>query len=279
MARQSLAISVFLASPSDVDHERSVEVRAIRDWNDIYSRNRRVFFELICHERSISAGIGEDGQDVINKQVDDDYDLLIALFWARLGSPTGREVSGTVEEYRRALERLSRAEPIEIAFFFKDHPIDMRHVDLSQVAAVREFEKEVQSNGALTKSFKDDEALKFEIDLLLDRMAKALGSAAQARPPIQHSDHVSSKGEGVSCAFELAQADQEEERGLLDVSDDLHQHSSLAAAFLEKMNSEINKMSVIAGEVTDSIYNINKVSQITAVEAKPLINKIASFME
>ena len=280
MPRHALAISVFLASPSDVDQERSVVASAIQNWNDIHSRNRRVFFELIRFERSISAGMGADGQDVINMQVNDDYDLLIALFWHRLGSPTGRNVSGTVEEYKRALERYNNGEKIDIAFFFKDYPVDLRRADVSQVLAVQEFEKEVQSNGALTKAFKDDVSLKFEIDLLLDRIARqAVDSEKQAESSVQAYDAAAMKDRFASVQAEIAESYREDDRGLLEVNDDLSLYTGIAAQFLEKMNTEINKLSADTEEVTLSIANITKIRQITADETRPLISRIAKSMD
>jgi len=280
MPRHALAISVFLASPSDVDHERSVVASAIQDWNDIHSRNRHVFFELIRYERSISAGMGADGQDVINMQVDDDYDLLIALFWNRLGSPTGRDVSGTIEEYKRALERYKNGEKIDIAFFFKDYPVDLRRTDVSQVLAVQEFEKEVQSNGALTKAFKDDVSLKFEINLLLDRIARqAVDGEKQAESSVQAYDAAAVKNRYASVQAEIAESSQEEDRGLLEVADDLSLYTGISTQFLERMNTEINKLSEETEDVTLFIANITKVRQITADEARPLISRIAKAMD
>jgi hypothetical protein len=41
---------------------------------------------------------------VINRQVLADCDLLVAIFWTRIGSPTGSALSGTVEEIEKHLK-------------------------------------------------------------------------------------------------------------------------------------------------------------------------------
>lgn len=50
-------------------------------------------------------------QEIINKQVLRNCDLLIAVFWTRLGTPTGGSTSGTVEEIR---EHIATGKPAMI---------------------------------------------------------------------------------------------------------------------------------------------------------------------
>ena len=55
------------------------------------------------------------GQQMINWQLIDNADLVVALFWHRLGTPTGLYESGTAEEISRA-----QAKGIEIMLYFSD---------------------------------------------------------------------------------------------------------------------------------------------------------------
>ena len=139
MPRTVTSITVFLASPTDVDHEREFVARTIQEWNDLNGRHRGVQFELLRYESSVSAGFGKDGQDVINTQIGEDYDLLIAIFWKRLGSATPRARSGTVEEYERAFERYKNGENVDISFIFKYVTVDFRKEDISQLNALTTF--------------------------------------------------------------------------------------------------------------------------------------------
>jgi hypothetical protein len=43
-------------------------------------------------------------QTVINQQVIDETDILVAIFWSRFGTPTGMADSGTEEEIRRSIK-------------------------------------------------------------------------------------------------------------------------------------------------------------------------------
>jgi hypothetical protein len=115
-------ITVFIASPADVLREKDIVSAQIAEWNARHGKDNSINFDVVRWETSVSAGFGSDGQDVINSQVGDQYDVLIGLFWARYGSATPRASSGTVEEYRRAFERYRSGEDVDIAFLLKGFP-------------------------------------------------------------------------------------------------------------------------------------------------------------
>ena len=83
--------------------------------------------------------IGQHPQDYINENVLADCDILIAIFWSRLGTPTKREKSGSVEEIRRHVEKRKSA---LLYFLTKPIPSD---ADLGQVEKVRDFKAEMQT--------------------------------------------------------------------------------------------------------------------------------------
>lgn len=95
-----------------------------------------------------------DAQDVINRQIADDYDIFLGILWARLGSGTGRYSSGTVEEYYRAKERKeSGCDPVEIMIYFKDEPISPSKIDAEQLKMVSEFRKKISLEGVYYREF------------------------------------------------------------------------------------------------------------------------------
>ena len=42
--------------------------------------------------------MGERAQAIINRQIVKDSDLVVAIFWTRIGTPTGVAQSGMIEE-------------------------------------------------------------------------------------------------------------------------------------------------------------------------------------
>jgi hypothetical protein len=86
--------------------------------------------------------MGARPQSLINEQFVLDADILIGVFWTRLGTPTGREESGTVEEVR---EFLARGKPVLI--YFSNRPIAPDRIDPEQYRKVSEFKRRCRQEG------------------------------------------------------------------------------------------------------------------------------------
>lgn len=124
----------MVASPSDVPEARDAVHRALHSWNDANARNRNVILLPLRWETSVVPLMGEDAQGIINRQLVDEADIVIALFGARLGQQTPRALSGTAEEMNRAH---SAGKPVHP--YFSDGPID-RGADLDELKRLREFQ-------------------------------------------------------------------------------------------------------------------------------------------
>jgi hypothetical protein len=78
--------------------------------------------------------VGTDsGQGVINNQLVDDADIVIALFDGRLGQATADAVSGTAEEIQRAIDAGKH-----VHVWFSNEPIG-RDTDPEQLAALKKI--------------------------------------------------------------------------------------------------------------------------------------------
>jgi hypothetical protein len=156
MPRQEHVLTIFLASPGDVQPEREKVEEVIRDFNDLWSRPFRIRLELVRWESHAYPDMGTDAQDVINNQIDDDYDIFLGIMWCRCGTPTGRATSGTVEEYYRARDRYKRdPSSVKLMFYFKNRKPTPPGADPDQVSKVQQFQEVVQSEGALSWTFSD----------------------------------------------------------------------------------------------------------------------------
>jgi hypothetical protein len=69
--------------------------------------------ELINWRTHAHPEAGRRPQALINRQFADRADIVLAIFWQRLGSRTGKAVSGTVEEIERAQRR---GKPVMVYF-------------------------------------------------------------------------------------------------------------------------------------------------------------------
>lgn len=95
---EATVYSVMVAAPGDVTDELALIYKVMAEWNAVHSRDRRAALMLLHWSTHSRPAMGARGQDIINRQVTEQSDLLIAVFRGKLGSPTGDYASGTVEE-------------------------------------------------------------------------------------------------------------------------------------------------------------------------------------
>ncbi len=81
-------------------------------------------------------------QGVLNGQILNDADLLVAIFWTRIGTPTGEAVSGSVEEIEK---HVKAGKPAMI--YFSSAPVRLDSVDEAQYKSLREFKEQLRTRG------------------------------------------------------------------------------------------------------------------------------------
>lgn len=138
MSYESIVYRILIASPSDVEEEREVAARVIQDWNDLNSFNKKIVLLPVRWETHSSPSYGVRPQEAINKQIVDDCDLLIGFFWTKIGTPTGIDISGTIEE----IKRVSNADK-PVMLYFSKRGKDPSQIDLTQLESLNKFKEEV----------------------------------------------------------------------------------------------------------------------------------------
>lgn len=86
--------------------------------------------------------MGDRPQVPINEQIVNDADILVGVFWTRLGTPTGREESGTVEEIRAFLRQQK-----PVLLYFSNAPARPDRVDPDQFQKLTEFKHQCRRQG------------------------------------------------------------------------------------------------------------------------------------
>jgi hypothetical protein len=84
---------------------------------------------------------GQRPQETINSQLIRDGDILIVMFWTKLGSPTGIAESGTAEEIK---EFVTAGKPAMI--YFSSRPIDPSLIDTDQLNKLKAFKSDTYKN-------------------------------------------------------------------------------------------------------------------------------------
>lgn len=142
MSYAATIFNVMIASPGDVAVERGLARDIINEWNAIHGESRQMALMPIGWETHSHPSLEESAQGVLNKQILQRADLLVAIFWTRIGTPTGEAVSGSVEEIEK---HIKSGKPAMI--YFSNAPVRLDSVDEAQFKALREFKDELKSRG------------------------------------------------------------------------------------------------------------------------------------
>jgi hypothetical protein len=140
MARAAIVLSILISSPSDVEAECATVRSAVYDWNSTHSQDIGIVLEPIQWQTHAYPESGDRPQALINKQVVDQADMVIAVFGHRVGTPTGAAESGTIEEIERLRKRGKR-----VAVYFSTAPIPHDH-DPEQFRRVNEYRQSLEPN-------------------------------------------------------------------------------------------------------------------------------------
>ena len=144
MAYQATVIPIMIASPGDVEDEREVIRTVIHDWNDVNASVSRVMLAAVGWETHSSPELGARPQELINSRILKDCDLLVGVFWTRLGTPTGKSASGSVEEIE---EHVAAGKPAMI--YFSSQPVAPESIDADQYAQVKAIREKWKSQGLI----------------------------------------------------------------------------------------------------------------------------------
>jgi hypothetical protein len=144
MAYKATIFKVMIASPGDVEEERNVIREAIHEWNSIHSTARKIALLPVGWDTDSTPEMGDRPQAIINYQLPKDCDLLVAVFWTRIGTATTKAVSGTVEEIE---EHIKDGKPAMI--YFSNAPVEPDSIDPTQYAALKEFKRLCKEKGLI----------------------------------------------------------------------------------------------------------------------------------
>ena len=171
---------VLIASPSDVTEERDIAVQTIQEWNNLNSSERQLVLLPLRWETHSAPEYGKRPQEVINRQVVDQCDLLLGIFWTTIGSPTGSADSGTLEEIERVA---TKGRPIML--YFSQVKQDPHKLDLVQLGKLRDFKKKTLPN-ALVETYSTHIEFRDKLSRQLEMQLRSL-LAAESEGEIQES--------------------------------------------------------------------------------------------
>ncbi len=176
MPYSTTAYQLLISAPGDLlEEDIRAAFDAVNRWNVLNGRPQGATVVPSHWSQHSAAEHGARPQESLNKQLVETADILLALFWHRLGSPTGDAESGTVEELEEAsgngayvgVLKCTRAIP----------PADL---DGGQVSRLYSFLDEIRPT-SLIFDYVDAAALRERVDTLLTTAVTALRTRAEAQ--------------------------------------------------------------------------------------------------
>ena len=144
MSYRANVYKVMIASPGDVAKERETIRQVVHQWNDLYSSDKKIVLLPVGWETHSAPEMGGRVQEIINKRVLKECDLMVGTFWTRIGTQTGNSASGTVEEIE---EHIALGKPAMI--YFSSVPVQLDSVEPEQYAKLKDFKKECEGKGLI----------------------------------------------------------------------------------------------------------------------------------
>ena len=188
MPQQGLIIRILVASPSDCIQERKAVPEVIYSWNAANSLRSAAILEPVLWETHAIPALGDRPQALINKQLIQQCDALVGVFWTRLGTSTGLAESGTaeeIEEFRKA------GKPVLL--YFSSVPVIPESIDLEQYHRLTEYKRKLQEQGLV---FSYDtvgefrQLLQRHLSSMMGDLLASSGNAPVSTPSDEETDQI-----------------------------------------------------------------------------------------
>ena len=148
MVDNSKIVKIIIASPNDIKAERECIPRIFSSWNNAH---KDVHLEPLMSESASVPEMGDHPQHILNKQLVEKGDLLIAIFWSKIGTPTPTAKSGTIEEIREFI-KIKGPSRVMIYFCTRHLPVSPDDLETEEIQTLKDFKKEIRTQ-CLYKEF------------------------------------------------------------------------------------------------------------------------------
>jgi acyl-CoA synthetase (AMP-forming)/AMP-acid ligase II len=135
---------VFVASPGDVKEERSRMPKVVDSLNKTLGQLFPVNVELWRWESDATAAAGEP-QALINADLDR-ADVVVVIFWNRLGTLNSEGTTGTQSEVLLSLQRWRDAGRPAVMIYFCQRPARLNREELTQRLSLLDFRESIASS-------------------------------------------------------------------------------------------------------------------------------------
>jgi Domain of unknown function (DUF4062) len=270
---------LFIASPSDVKEERMIVQKTVDELNVTFTPQANIKIEVINWEKNVYPGVGDDAQHVVNKVINDDYDIFIGIMFSRFGTPTKRDSSGTKEEFERAYNNYSKEKLTpSIMIYFKNGAIEFDDIIPDQISAIQSFKENLKSKGVLYKDFKQvsdfEQMFRLNLTLLLHNLASQTIELDNQSSVFKISDSENSEPTNDLSVV------QKDEIGFFEAIDSLKIDIEDVLSALSRIVSYMSQLTLKTDQKTARIEKANtKTPDVKFVEIRKIFDQLADDMK
>lgn len=187
---------VLIASPGDTEEERKIIPEVINDWNAASAATTNIILMPVKWETHSAPMLGNRPQEIINQQLVSAADLLVGVFWTRIGTHTGKHISGTAEEIHQFVN-----DNKPVMLYFSETPISPNRIDIEQFTALKKFKDEMRLKG-LTESYLDltDFRNKFtrQLSIILNNLIESINLDLKSKGKEPSKEEIEEKKDAVN---------------------------------------------------------------------------------
>ena len=136
MPREATAYTVVIASPGDAETERKALAEVVHAWNATNSAATGIVLLPVGWEIHSTPDTGQ-------VQVIRDADMLVGVFWTRLGAPTREAESRTIDE----IDRFRKAGK-HVVLYFSDAPAISGKANRERYERLEDYRARCQRDGS-----------------------------------------------------------------------------------------------------------------------------------
>lgn len=189
-------LKLSFCGPGDVLKEIELGRAVVDEWNRIHGEARGHWVKDQHWKTDSHPTLGDRPQAIINQQILDESDIVVAIFWQRFGSPTGVADSGTAEEIQRSTQRGRK-----VMVYFSDLE-SAKASDVVQTEAVWKFRQQLREKG-LCSSFASRTQFRQDFARHLSQALNELCAAPAPATPIPNVVQTQSGAGNIQAAGDV----------------------------------------------------------------------------
>lgn len=132
---------IMIGCPGDVQEEVQTAKDVINRWTSLHAEQNGTVLIPINWETHSYPEHGAHPQKILDSQLAGKSDMLVAIFGAKVGTPTDTSLSGTIEEIE---EHMKAGKPIML--FFRKYN-DLTKTSSEELAKLESFKSSIKSQG------------------------------------------------------------------------------------------------------------------------------------